>query len=51
MIALEGYRSRAFAPNYRPNEEDIRNFLENAVAQGFSQEAADEIIFAWNETK
>jgi hypothetical protein len=48
-IALEGYKSRAFAPDYKPNEFDITNFLENAVAHGFSKDSADQIISAWNE--
>ena len=49
MIAFEGYKSRAFAPNYRPNETDIRKYLETAVRLGYSQEHADEIMSAWNE--
>jgi hypothetical protein len=49
-IALEGYKSRAFAPDYKPNETDIKKYLENAVTIGFSQESAEEIISAWNET-
>ncbi len=50
-ISLEGYRSRAFAPNYRPNEADISTHLENAVSQGFSKERAAQIMAAWNEIK
>jgi uncharacterized protein YoxC len=49
-IALEGYKSRAFAPDYRPNEAEIRKYLKDAVNRGFSKEAADKIISAWNET-
>lgn len=49
-IALEGYKSRAFAPEYKPNEAEIKNFLENAVGIGFSRAAADQIIAAWNKT-
>lgn len=49
-IALEGYKSRAFAPDYKPNEADIKQFLENAVGLGFSKAAADQIIAAWNNT-
>lgn len=48
-IASEGYTSRAFAPNYRPNETDVRTHLEKAVCQGFSKERAARIIAAWNE--
>ena len=39
---FEGYRSRAFAPDYRPNEADIRNHLDIAIKQGFSKERAAE---------
>ena len=49
-ISVQGYISRAFAPNYRPNEADIRNYLEKAVTQGFSTERAAQIIAAWNKT-
>jgi len=48
-IAFAGYISRAFAPDYRPNEADIRKFLENALTLGFSKESAEQIIAAWNE--
>ena len=48
-ISFEGYRSRAFAPNYRPNEVDIRNHLDIAIKQGFSKDRAAKIIAAWNE--
>jgi hypothetical protein len=49
-ISLAGYMSRAYAPNYRPNEADIRSHLEKAVSDGFSKEWAARIISAWNET-
>lgn len=49
-ISLAGYMSKAFAPNYRPNETDIRSHLEDAVSRGFSKERAEQIISAWNET-
>jgi hypothetical protein len=50
IISLAGYMSRSFAPNYRPNETDIKNHLEQAVSAGFSKERAEQIISAWNET-
>ena len=50
VISLAGYVSRAFAPNYRPNETDIRSHLEKAVIDGFSEERAAQILSAWNET-
>jgi hypothetical protein len=50
-IALEGYKSRALGPDYRPNEADIRNHLENTIKKGFSKERAVEILAAWNERK
>jgi len=49
-IAVAGHTSRAFAPDYKPNEVDIKNFLEKAVGLGFSKAAADQIISAWNKT-
>jgi hypothetical protein len=48
-ISLEGYTSRAFAPNYRPNEADITSHLEKAVSNGFSKERAAQIIAAWKK--
>jgi len=48
-ISFAGYLSRAFAPDYRPNEADIRKHLEKVVNYGFSKERAAQIIAAWNE--
>ena len=50
-ISFHGYASRAFAPDYRPNEADIRSHLEKAVKGGFSKDRADQIIEAWNKTE
>ena len=50
-ISLEGNTSRAFAPNYRPNEADIKTHLDVAIGQGFSKDRAREIIAAWNQNK
>ena len=49
-ISLEGYKSRAFAPDYRPNEADIKKHLDTAIALGFSKRSAEQIINAWNKT-
>lgn len=48
-IAFEGYKSKAFAPDYKPKENDIRDYLQKAVSDGFSKERADELIDAWIE--
>lgn len=48
-IAFEGYKSRAFAPDYKPNEADIKACLEKAVSEGFSKERSDELIDVWVE--
>lgn len=48
-ISLEGYKSKAFAPDYKPNEDEIKHFIEQAVTQGFSRDRADQILDAWME--
>ncbi|MDI6741958.1 MAG: hypothetical protein QMD11_04375 [Smithella sp.] len=47
-IAGMGLASRSFAPNFRPNEADIKKHLDDAISQGFSKDRAREIIDAWN---
>ena len=50
-ISFAGYASRAFAPNYRPNEADIKTHLDVAIGQGFSKDRAREIMAAWNQNQ
>ena len=47
-IAFIGYISRSF-PDFKPSEEDVKNFLDEAVSQGFDKKEAGRIIYAWNE--
>ena len=50
-IAGIGLVSRSFAPNFRPNEADIKRHLDEAIGQGFSKDKAKEIMDAWNYNK
>jgi len=42
--------SRSF-PDYRPNGEEIKLHLNEAVRNGFSNAKAQELIDAWNRVK
>jgi hypothetical protein len=50
-ISVCGLFSRSFAPNYRPNEADIKKHLDEAISQGFSKDRAKEIMDAWNHNR
>lgn len=47
-ISFVGYISRTFGPNFKPNEEDVKKCLGEAVLQGLSQKRAMLILQAWN---
>lgn len=49
-IGASGKYSRAFSPDYRPNESDVVAHIQKAVADGFSERRAARIIAAWHGT-
>jgi hypothetical protein len=51
MMGISNRLWRQYSPDFKPNEDDIKTYLDKAIKEGLDSNYAKEIMEAWNEIK